>query len=363
MTSSIGKMFVVSSFGESHGKCVGIVIDGCPAGLVFTENDIQDEVDRRRPKLESGSTTRTEEDKVEILSGLFSGITTGAPITMIIQNKNTDSSEYEKVRFLPRPGHADFTAFTKYGGYNDYRGGGRFSGRITAGFVMAGAVAKILLKKADVEIIAHTVQIGNIKSGHISIDDIKNNSENNPLHCADIKASSEMIELIQKTKEEGNSVGGIIEALALNVPIGLGEPVFDTLEGDIAKAMFAIPAVKGIEFGSGFSSAEKKGTENNDPFDIYDNRIITTSNNAGGILGGISNGMPIVLRVAIKPTPSISKSQNSIDMQRLTRAKLSIKGRHDACIVPRAVPVVESMVAIVLADFALRAGIITGVIK
>jgi len=363
MASSLGKIFVVTSYGESHGKCIGVVIDGCPAGLEVNETDVQYEINRRKPAAEAGATARKEEDKIEILSGLFNGITTGAPISMLVRNKDVKSVEYEKTRFVPRPGHADYTSFIKYRGFNDYRGGGRFSGRITVGFVMAGAVAKLLLKKAGMEILTHTVQIGNIKSKNTSINKIRKNAEGNLVRCADIETSHKMAKAIQTAKEEGDSLGGIIEALALNVPVGLGEPVFDTLEGEIAKAIFAIPAVKGIEFGTGFKSVEKKGSENNDPFDIEDNRIITTSNNAGGILGGISNGMPIVVRVAIKPTPSISKTQKSIEMQRLTKANLSIKGRHDACIVPRAVPVVESMVAIVLADFALRAGIFTGVIK
>lgn len=363
MTSSIGKIFVVTSFGESHGKGIGVVIDGCPAGLTVSETLVQHEVDRRKPRSEAWSTSRAEEDKVEIISGVFNGVTTGAPISMIVQNKDTDSSEYEKDRFIPRPGHADLTAFLKYGGHNDYRGGGRFSGRVTVGFVMAGAIAKILLQKAGIEILAHTIQIGNIRSVNSPVGEIRANSEKNPLRCADAKASLEMTEAIRKAQAEGDSLGGIIEALALNVPTGLGEPVFDTIEGEIAKAIFAIPAVKGIEYGSGFSSAMKKGSENNDPFDINENRIITTSNNAGGILGGISNGMPIVIRTVIKPTPSIAKSQKSVEMQRLTKTDLNIKGRHDACIVPRAVPVVEAMVAIVLADFILRAGIITGVVK
>jgi len=362
MTNSIGKLFVITSFGESHGRCIGVVIDGCPAGLVISETDIQNEVDRRKPVREAGSTPRKEEDKVEILSGIFNGITTGAPIMMMTRNEDTNSSQYEKNRFIPRPGHADYAAFIRYGGFNDYRGGGRFSGRITAGFVMAGAVAKALLKKIGIEIIAHTIQIGTIKAAYKSVAEIRQFSPQSPIHCSDYEAGMKMIEEIDKNRKEGDSLGGIVEAIALNVPAGLGEPVFDTLEGELAKAIFAIPAVKAIEFGSGFHGAESKGSVNNDPYDINEKQIVTTSNNAGGILGGISTGMPIIIRAAVKPTPSISKSQQSINIQQMTKAKLEISGRHDTCIVPRVVPVVESMVAIVISDFCLRGGILPGVI-
>jgi chorismate synthase len=363
MTSSIGRIFIVTSFGESHGKCVGVVIDGCPAGLALGETDIQREVDRRKPAAGTGATTRTEEDRVEILSGLFNGVTTGAPITMLVWNKDTDSSVYEKMRFIPRPGHADYTAFIKYGGFNDFRGGGRFSGRVTTGLVMAGGIAKKLLEKAGIEVLAHTVQIGNISTSQSSIEDIRQNANSNPLHCVDTEVYRKMTEVIEQAQQEGDSLGGVIEAVALNVPPGLGEPIFDTMEGELAKALFAIPAVKGVEFGSGFNVASSKGSENNDPFEIINNHIVTKTNNAGGVLGGISNGMPIVMRVAIKPTPSISRSQPSIDLQQMSATSLNIKGRHDTCIVPRAVPVVESMIAITLVDFALQAGIIPRIKK
>jgi chorismate synthase len=363
MSNSIGKIFVVTSFGESHGNCIGIMIDGCPAGLEIREEEIQREVDRRKPMPEAGSTARTEADKVEIWSGCFNGKTTGTPIAMIVRNKDTDYTEYEKTRFIPRPGHADYPAFVKYGGYNDYRGGGQFSGRITVGFVMAGAVARKLLARAGIAVIAHTIQIGNISAGQSTFAEIKENTEKSPVRCADQQASLRMIEAIGNAKREGDSLGGIIEAIGLNLPTGLGEPIFETIEGELAKGIFAIPAVKGIEFGSGFNGAGYKGSVNNDPFDISQAKIVTTSNNAGGILGGISTGMPLVLRAAIKPTPSISQTQKSVDMQRLQKTELKIKGRHDACIVPRAVPVIEAMVAIILADFALRDGIFSGVLK
>ena len=363
MGNSIGKIFTITSFGESHGNCVGIIIDGCPSGLPVTAEDIQREVDKRRPGTWVLATTRAEEDKVEILSGVFNGRTTGAPVCLLIWNKDIDSTEYERMRFLPRPGHADYTAFMKYGGFNDFGGGGRFSGRITASFVMAGAVAKKLLSLIGIEVLAHTVAIGGIKAKLKAFNEIKENVEKNPVRCADLRAAEEMARVIEKAKEECYSVVGVVEGIALNVPVGLGEPVFDTLEGDLAKALFAIPAVKGVEFGSGFAAADRRGSQNNDPFTIRDGKIVTMTNNAGGILGGISNGMPIVVRVAVKPTPSIAKSQETVSIKDMGSASLVVKGRHDACIVPRAVPVVESMVAVTLCDFAMRAGLIPRVIK
>ena len=252
MGNSLGKVFTISGFGESHGRCVGITVDGCPAGLSLTEVDIQREVDKRRPGKDAASTKRSEEDRVEILSGVFNGVTTDAPICLLIWNKDVDSSDYEKNRFLPRPGHADFTAFMKYGGFNDYRGGGQFSGRITAALVMAGAIAKKLLGLKGIEVIAHTVEIGGIKAQPEDFDEIRKNAEKNSLRCADPKAADEMAKLIEQVKAEGDSLGGTIEGIALNTPVGLGEPVFDNLDGDLARALFAIPAVKGVEFGSGF---------------------------------------------------------------------------------------------------------------
>jgi chorismate synthase len=362
MGNSLGQLFTITSFGESHGRCVGIVIDGCPAGLALTEADIQREVDKRRPAA-VGATRRAEEDKVEILSGVFNSHTTGAPITLLIWNRDIDSSEYERIRFLPRPGHADYTAFMKYGGFNDFRGGGMFSGRITATFVMAGAVARKLLRLIGVEVLAHTVEIGGIKAQPQELDELRKNTDQNPLKCADPEAAKAMAQAIEKARKAGDSLGGIVEGQALNVPAGLGEPVFDTLEGDLAKALFAIPAVKGVEFGSGFAAAQKRGSQNNDPFTIKSGRIITKTNNAGGILGGISNGMPIIVRVAIKPTPSIARKQKTVNLKTMGIEDLTVKGRHDTCIVPRAVPVVEAMMAVTLGDFALRAGLIPRVLR
>jgi chorismate synthase len=362
MTNSLGKLFTITSFGESHGSCIGTVIDGCPAGLPVSQEDIQQEVDKRKPT-SSIATTRAEEEKVEILSGIFNGHTTGAPIGLLIWNKDVDSSEYERTRFLLRPGHADYTAFMKYGGFNDFRGGGRFSGRITATFVMAGAIARKLLDLIGVEVLAHTVEIGGVRAEPKGVDEIRKNVVQNPLNCADARAAEEMLKVIEQARAEGDSTGGIIEGMVLNVPAGLGEPVFDTVEGDLAKALYAIPAVKGVEFGSGFSAARKRGSENNDPFIIRDGKIVTATNNSGGILGGISNGMPIVVRVAVKPTPSIARTQQTVNIEKMESASLEVRGRHDACIVPRAVPVVEAMMAATLCDFAMRARLIPEVIK
>ena len=363
MGSSFGKLFTITSFGESHGRCVGIIIDGCPAGLPITEEDIQREVDKRKPGVSMAATSRGEEDRVEVLAGIFKGTTSGAPICLLLWNKDVDSSEYEKMRFLLRPGHADYTAFIKYGGFNDFRGGGRFSGRITATFVMAGAIAKKLLNLIGIEVLAHTIEIGGIKAEPKEFSEIKGNVGQNPLRCADMAAAQAMSEVIEQVKAEGDSLGGVIEGIARNVPVGLGEPVFDTLDGELAKALFAIPAVKGVEFGSGFSAAGRKGSENNDPFTVRDGKIATVTNNAGGILGGISNGMPIVVRVAVKPTSSIAKTQQTVDIKNMETTTLSVKGRHDVCIVPRAVVVVESMMAVTLCDFAIRAGLLPRVIK
>jgi chorismate synthase len=363
MQNSLGRLFTITSFGESHGKCVGTIVDGCPAGLPINEADIQREVDRRRPGESAAATTRREQDRVEILSGVSDGFTTGAPICLLIWNSDVDDSDYERIRFRLRPGHADYTAFMKYGGFNDWRGGGRFSGRITATFVMAGAIAKKLLSTIGVEIVAHTVEIGGIEAKPMAFDDIQKRIEHDPLRCADPEASRKMAELIARAKEEGDSLGGIVEGIARNVPVGLGEPVFDNLDGDLAKALLSIPAVKGVEFGAGFSAARKKGSENNDPFTIRDGKIVTVTNNAGGILGGISNGMPIVVRAAIKPTSSIAREQETVDIKNMESSIISVRGRHDVCIVPRAVAAVAAMMATTLADFAMRAGLIGRVIK
>jgi len=353
--NSIGKALVLTCFGESHGTCIGAVIDGCPAGLPLTEKDIQVEVDKRKPGLTPVSTARMEEDQVEILSGVYQGYTTGAPICMIIRNKDVRSESYEQIKHKPRPGHADYTSYIKYGGYGDYRGGGRFSGRLTAAYVMAGAVAKKLLRTLDIEVLAHTVQIGKVKvTRSLSHDEIRRNTYRNPVRCADLETAHLMEKEILEASKEGDSVGGVIEGIALNVPAGLGEPIFDSLDADIAKMVFNIPAVKGVEFGAGFRAASMRGSENNDQYAIREGKIVTLSNNSGGVLGGISTGMPLIVRVAFKPTPSISKKQRTVDIIRMEETEIEITGRHDPCIVPRAVPVVESCLAFILADHAIR---------
>jgi chorismate synthase len=357
MDNTIGEIFRMTSFGESHGRCVGVVLDGCPAGLRLDLEEIQGELDRRRPGQSDLTTSRAEEDRLEVLSGIYEGRTTGAAICMLVWNRDRDSSGYEERRWTPRPGHADWTAHVRYGGFNDYRGGGRFSGRITAGYVMAGAVAKALLRDTlGVEVLAHTVEIGGVPAGDASIEDIKANAEGNQVRCADPEAVERMMDAIRGAAEEGDSLGGAVECIALNMPPGVGGPVFDTLEGDISKALFAIPAVKAVEIGLGTGYSEARGSEVNDEFTLGEEEISLKTNNAGGVLGGISNGMPITCRVTFKPTPSIRKPQRTVDISTMEETELVVEGRHDPCIVPRGVPVVEGMVAFALADHVIRAG-------
>ncbi len=343
---------------------MGVIVDGCPAGLPLSEVDIQHELDKRRPGLVKVTSARLEPDKVEITSGVFKGLTTGAPICMVVWNRDVDSTTYEQLRMKPRPGHADYTAYMRYGGFNDYRGGGRFSGRITVAFVAAGALAKKLLGKLGVEVLAHTVQIGSVKlSRTVSYEETRGQVYKNSVRCADPAAAALMEEAVLKAFQEGDSLGGVVECNALNVPVGLGEPVFDSLDADLAKAIFNIPGVKGVEFGAGFKAASMKGSENNDPYVVRDGRVTALTNNAGGILGGLATGMPITLRVAFKPPASIARMQITVDIQTMRETNLKASGRHDPCIVPRAVPVVEACTAIVITDHALRLGCIPRVLK
>lgn len=362
--NSIGKNFVVTCFGESHGKCVGVVVDGCPAGLPLSEKSIQAELDKRippKPEIVSG---RIEKDIVEILSGVFEGFTTGAPICALVWNKEAIPSDYDVIRDLPRPGHADYVARMKYGGFNDYRGGGRFSGRITVAFVIAGAIAKKLLSLFGVEVLAYATAIGNVKlNREPTIDEVRRNTYLSAVRCPDLECAKSMEEAILKAKSEGDSLGGVVEGVALNVPVGVGEPLFDSLDADIAKMMFNIPAVKGVEFGAGFKAAQLRGSENNDAYVIRGGKVTMLTNNAGGVLGGISTGMPITVRVAIKPTPSISKEQKTVNLSKMEETTMQVRGRHDPCVVPKAVPVIESALATVLADHMLRAGIIPKVLE
>ncbi|MEM3833423.1 MAG: chorismate synthase [Thermoprotei archaeon] len=347
-------MFRVSLFGESHGKLVGVLIEGCPPGLRISEDDIQKELDKRKPGLSLYVSQRKEEDKVEILSGVFNGYTTGAPITMVVWNKDVISNTYEMIRYIPRPGHADYVSYIKYKGFNDYRGGGIFSGRITAGLVMAGAIAKKLLSLYNIEVYSYIINIGPIESPVVTLSEIRENVYKSQVRCPHIETSNKMEDYIKIIMKEGDSVGGVIETIVLNVPVGLGEPPIDTLDGDLAKAMFTIPAIKGIEFGAGFKLSKMKGSEANDPYIINNVKIITSTNNAGGINGGISNGMPIIFRVVVKPTSSIRKKQRTVDLSKMEETEIIVEGRHDPCIAIRAVPVVESVTSIVIADHLLR---------
>ncbi|MHA2160477.1 MAG: chorismate synthase [Candidatus Thorarchaeota archaeon] len=357
MTFSFGKEFRIQVYGESHGEGIGVVVEGVPPGLVIDESKIQMELNRRRPGVSSLVSARSEKDTFSIRSGVFSGKSTGAPISMYIPNSDVDSSGYEKIRDTPRPGHADYTARIKYDNNNDYRGGGIFSGRMTAAFVMAGALAKQVLMKSGISVFAHTVQIGKVKAiKEISIEDIEKTVFTNSVRSADRESVSKMEIEIANAKKEGDSVGGIIECRILGIPVGLGEPIFDSVESVISHAMFSVPGIKGIEFGSGFHGASLRGSENNDSPVIVDNSIQWSKNDAGGILGGISNGAPIVFRVAVKPTASIAKKQMTVDLVKMGNTSIQIEGRHDPCIVPRAVAIIEGMAAVVIMDLMKRAG-------
>ncbi|VUT24256.1 MAG: chorismate synthase [Candidatus Methanolliviera sp. GoM_asphalt] len=355
--NTFGKIFRITTWGESHGKAVGVVVDGCPAGLVLNEGDIQQELDRRRPGQSKIATDREERDEAKILSGIFEGRTTGTPISILIENKDVRSGDYEKFKNMPRPGHADFTYWKKYG-VRDYRGGGRASGRETVGRVAAGAIAKKLLSLKKIEIIAHVIQVGKIKAKSRDFDEIKKNVEKNPVRCADMAVAILMEEKIMGARKEGDSIGGVVEVIAKGVPAGLGEPVFDKLDSDLAKALMSIGAVKGIEIGLGFGYTDKLGSDVKDEFYMKDGDVRTRTNNAGGILGGISNGEEIVCRIAVKPTSSIAKPQKTVDLVEMKEREIEIGGRHDPCICPRIAPVAESMVSLVLVDHMLLSGLV-----
>ena len=346
--NSFGNAFRITTWGESHGPAIGVVIDGCPAGITLKKEDIQNELDRRSPGQSHVTTSRKEPDRVEILAGLFKGITTGQPVSLLIKNQDADSSKYEKIKNLFRPGHADFTYLAKYG-IRDYRGGGRSSARETAARVAGGAVAKKILQKSKITITAYTVQIGKIKAEKFSQNEI----EKNPVRCADKKAAQKMVKEILQAKKTGDSLGGIVEVIAKKVPPGLGEPVFDKLDADIAKAMMSLGSVKGIEIGSGFAISSMKGSEANDELIKKFGKITTITNHAGGIVGGISNGNNIIVRLAVKPTASIAQEQRTVNKKGRSE-KIKVEGRHDPCICPRIVPIAESMIALVLVDHLLK---------
>nr|QNO52672.1 chorismate synthase [Methanosarcinales archaeon ANME-1 ERB6] len=332
---------------------MGVVVDSCPAELELSEGDVQHELDRRKPGVSELTTERKEADEVKILSGVFDGKTLGTPISMLVWNKDVDSSPYERIKNIARPGQADFTYQMKYG-IRDYRGGGRASGRETAARVAAGAIARKILVMHDIQILGHVVEIGGIVAKEVEIEELRKNVDKNAVRCADSEAAGKMEALIKQVKAAGDSVGGIVEVIAFGVPTGLGEPVFDKLDAELAKALMSIGAVKGVEIGAGFAAARMKGSEMNDEFIIKEGRIRTKTNNAGGILGGISTGAPVVCRIAVKPTASISKPQRSVDMAKMEEVELKIEGRHDPCICPRIVPVAEAMVALVLVDCWMR---------
>ncbi len=354
MSSSFGTLFKISTFGESHCKAVGVVIDGCPPGLSLSAEDIQPQLDRRRPGQSALSTDRQEADQVIILSGTENGKTLGTPIALQVANKDHRPKDYGNMRDIPRPSHADYTYQMKYG-IRASSGGGRSSARETIGTVASGAVAgKILREKCNIDIVAWVSSVGEIDSVPVDSNRISRaDVDSTTIRCPDHAAAAQMEKLVAELKEIGDSVGGVVTCVIRNVPVGLGEPTYEKLEAKLAQAMMAIPATKGFEIGSGFAGTRMRGSQHNDPFTWKDNRLRTTTNNSGGIQGGISNGEPILLRIAFKPPATISLPQQTVDFTG-EAAILEAKGRHDPCVVPRAVPIVESMAALVILDMLLQ---------
>lgn len=351
MSSMTGKMIKISVFGQSHSEAIGVVIDGLPTGIKLDFDEIYAFMARRAPGNNAFSTARKEADKPEILSGLADGFTCGAPLCAVIKNTNTRSGDYSNLKDCPRPSHADFAANIRYNGFNDVAGGGHFSGRLTAPLCFAGAVCMQILKQKGIEIKAHIYSIADVKDTPfdlVNITDEDITSKDFPV--INDEQGKLMQEKILEAKSEADSVGGIIECAVTGVKAGYGSPMFDGIENIIAKNIFGVPAVKGIEFGNGFDCTLLKGSENNDPYRIKDGKIVTETNNSGGITGGISTGMPIVFKVAMKPTPSIGKEQKSVSLSKNENTDLVISGRHDPCIVQRAVPVIEAVAAISILD-------------
>jgi len=355
MASQIGEKLKVSIFGQSHSDAIGVVIDGFPAGFRIDMDKLSAFLSRRAPGSGAHTTSRRESDAPKFISGVVDGVTCGAPICAIIENNNTRSRDYENLRETPRPGHADYTAFVKYGASHDIRGGGHFSGRLTACLCIAGGICLQYLEEHGIRIGAHTAEIAGVEDRRFDTltPELSEVLLSEPIAVLDKDAGERMMEEILSAKADGDSVGGIIECAASGIPAGLGEPMFDGVENNIAKIVFGIPAVKGIEFGAGFEAARMRGSENNDAFRVCGDQVLTATNNHGGALGGISSGMPIIFRVAIKPTPSISKAQESVSLSARSDAILEIVGRHDPCIVPRAVPVIEAATAIAVCDMML----------
>lgn len=355
--NSFGTLFRITTWGESHGKAIGVVIDGCPAGLPISDEEINAELKHRQGGKTPYVTPRGEPDEAQLLSGVFEGKTTGAPISIIIYNRDADSSKYEPIKGLLRPGHANFTYLEKYGIF-DYRGGGRSSARETACRVAAGAVAKKLLAHFHIQVVAFIKEIGGIavaEQSYSSATELRKSAYASPLFCPDAQAEKKMITALEQAKNDGDSLGGIIETVAFSLPIGLGDPVYEKLEANLAKAMLSLPATKGFEIGSGFSAARMKGSEHNDQFILDDKGNVSTATNyAGGTLGGISTGLPLIARVAFKPTSSIQKPQKTVSTEKEVKEfKLPEGSRHDPCVTIRAVPIIEAMTALVLADALL----------
>ena len=351
MGNTFGNLFKLTSFGESHGSMIGGIIEGCPAGLEINKDLIQKDLDRRKPGQSKVTSPRKEDDKVQLLSGIFEGKSTGTPIGFLIPNINSKSQDYSNIKDVFRPSHADYTYEEKYG-LRDYRGGGRSSARETACRVVAGSIAKQLLNNYGIKISAYVSSIGNIFADEKNVD-LNKDYDSNIVRCPDNDASKKMINLITDLKSKGNTVGGQIKCIISGVEPGLGEPVFDKLHADLGKAMLSINAVKGFEYGSGFNGSKMTGSEHNDEFTAENGNVSTKTNNSGGIQGGISNGEEIYFKVAFKPVATIMSKQNSINKEK-NNVELDVKGRHDPCVVPRAVPIVESMAAVVLADHLLR---------
>ncbi len=353
MGSTYGKIFNISTFGESHGKAIGVVIDGCPAGVKFNEEFIQNELDKRKPGQSRITTQRKEADSFQVLSGVFEGQTTGTPIALVIFNEDQRSKDYGHIADKFRPSHADYTYSAKYGN-RDYRGGGRSSARETAARVAAGAIAKEILASVGIEISAYVNQVGKLKLDKSYQELDLSQTYSNAVRCPDATMAEEMFNYIDETRKKGDSIGGVITCVAKGVPAGWGEPVFDKLHAELGKAMLSINAVKGFDYGSGFDGTELYGSEHNDAFYTdQDGKVKTKTNHAGGILGGISSGEDIYFRVAFKPTATIMKDQDSVN-EAGDAVTVSGKGRHDPCVLPRAVPIVEAMAALVLVDFFLR---------
>lgn len=353
MSSTYGKLFKISTFGESHGAAVGVILDGCPAGIDFDMEFIQSELDRRKPGQSRITTQRREADEFQVLSGTFEGKTTGTPIAMMVWNGDQRSKDYTHIAQQFRPSHADFTYHVKYGGNRDYRGGGRSSARETVARVAAGAVAKMILKQIGVDIKAYVSQVGKLKLEipYQQLDLAE--AENNAVRCPEPAMAQQMFDYIDETRKKGDSIGGIVDCVITGTPVGLGEPVFDKLHAELGKAMLSINAVKGFEYGSGFAGVEMFGSEHNDEIYLEDGVAKTKTNYSGGIQGGISNGADIYFRTAFKPVATIMQDQESIDAEG-NPVIVSGKGRHDPCVVPRAVPIVEAMAALVLVDFYMR---------